>query len=75
MEQVEILKLKRRALDGELVDRKEEFQWFARQVQSLVQAVDGWVAHETAKAPELADMVESLADRLKELCKDAIKAR
>jgi hypothetical protein len=74
-EQVEILKLKRHALAGDLVDRREEFEWFSRQVAAIVQAVDGWVAHETAKAPDMADAIESLADRLKELCRDACKAR
>jgi hypothetical protein len=74
-EQVEILKLKRHALAGDLVDRREEFEWFVRQVAAIVQAVDGWVAHETAKAPDMADAIESLADRLKELCRDACKAR
>ena len=55
---------------GELVNRREAETEYKRELTNMRKVIDDWESHETAKHPEHAEKITSLAERLIEQIKD-----
>jgi hypothetical protein len=65
-EKVLILRGKRKQIYGELVDRKDIMQQFGSALDALAGAVRSWQAHNTAKYPQHAEIIDALKEDLDE---------
>jgi hypothetical protein len=65
-EKVLILRGKRKQIYGELVDRKDIMQQFGSALDALAGAVRSWQAHNTAKYPQHAEVIDALKEDLDE---------
>lgn len=70
LREIDKLDIQIEEMRGELVNRKEEEARFMARWMKARKAVEDWRAHETAKHPEQADIINQLADRLCEMVHD-----